>query len=270
LAAHRDADAGKQNHTLTVWEVPAGLVAAQLAELPTDETGGPAAWPIAFSGDGERLLDAAGRVWAIDGQRKLCQVPDRSIQHDLAFTLDGQDVMATAASVGGNWLSYWHIATNSESLERRIPLEADPLVSWGTLMRPAADGPLLFLQGLRHHQPSAFRYWLENNLSIPRPGGSPTYIFAVVDLAAVREVCRCDGLVLCGSADGRLLVSQNDAGAYELWELPVRRPLRWLLPAFAAWSACLALLTYWRIRRLKRSSPTAPCSLPPAPATLSV
>jgi hypothetical protein len=212
----------------------------------------PGAAPWEFSPDGRFLLDTLGRVWEVGTGNKLMDVTGTGIGN-AHFTQDGSYLVVFVPS--GSFLTYHNLLTGREETERRVSLNASGLVGQHSLSLVDPDERLLMVQGVRSS--GMMEKLLDrlreltgiSNRRVPRQYAA----FVIVEAASGRQIQSGDGYATCCSHDGRHLIVANN-GVTEVWEVPPYKPLRWLLPAAAIWTAVVGLVAWWRLRREKSSS----------------
>jgi hypothetical protein len=237
------ADAQGLSHSaIDILDVPSGRELSKLASSADDSN-----WPREFSPDGKLLLDCWNRVWDVESAKVRFYLPS-SCQHNPMFTPDGRYVVALTKLEEGTFLAYCDVSSGQEMVERRVLL--DPTERHYLLSRASSDGRFLRCDAT---ELAAAPKWkkLAAKINGLEYLAEETFrsISIEIETATGREVVRGDWAGRINS-DRRLRYVARVG--WEIWDLPPRKPLRWLLPSVAIWSIAFALLAAWRIQRARR------------------
>jgi hypothetical protein len=151
------------------------------------------------------------------------------------------------------------VATGRERIERRVPLASR--AGWDMCLTNATpDGRLLLAAGVHQSgEPTAAEQWLAKAPGLGWVSDlrtQPAYV--LVDAGTGREVARGSQWVGSCTPDARYLLGYRRDLACQLWDVPPRRPWRWLLPAWGAWTSAVGLLGWRLLRRARRAPRAAP------------
>jgi WD40 repeat protein len=198
-----------------------------------------AADPEQFSRDGKLLLDSLGSVWDVETGTRRFRLPDITRVESSLFTVDGKALMVVDKSPPKSWLAYYDTNTGKEILERRVFLSDSEEEVY---LEPALpDCSLITVLGTRPSAPSNLVRWmaklpyLSRTLSVRGRNE-----FALVEASTGRELMRHDGWAKACTPDVRYFVCEAN-GTAELWDIPPRKPLRWVLSFIAIWTVVLGL-----------------------------
>jgi hypothetical protein len=239
---------GNCMNRIGVWDVAGGVEPAAIFDMPAP----PGQFsPASFSPSGELLVDDHCWVWEVASGKMRFQVPDAGRR--FAFTPDGRYLVTVGDTPSASWLAYFDVATGAELVERRVPFD---FADGGRMnLRPATrDGRLLLAYRTgRFSTPDLFQQWIAKVPGLGSIGErKPLPAFALIESATGREVTRGEFGPECCTPGDCYLLSRTRQNIYKLWDIPPRKPLRWLLPAAAIWSIGFALFAAWRIRRARR------------------
>jgi hypothetical protein len=176
-----------------------------------------------------------------------------------AFTPDGREVailtMLPPYDSDLRWLAYYDVATGQERIERRVPL-FDDLDPSSRLGKGTPDGKWLFTEGRSAiRQPTSVERWVGKLPGLQTWGETrESRAFVLVEAATGREIMRGAGWPVMCTSDGQYMLSRTEDIRYQLWDLPPRKPLRWLLLLASVWSIAVPLLAGWSTRLMTRSS----------------
>ena len=229
--------ANKRPGDILIFEVPSGR---QVSELPN--TAGPQVWNYfrGFSRDGKYVLDDRNQVWDADHGKVVFTVP--SLYNGLPlFAIDGKTVVTVGASQTEAWVAHYDIATGQELVDRRVPLIGLPPGA------PRAPVFRLGTGGAKNDGIYCAEFYRED-LPLPRQLNwvrrFPTIqqwvqphfgnVSVVLDAISGRELGRLQPMVMRITPDVRYAIT----GPYQfrIWDIPARRPLRWLIGSVEAWS----------------------------------
>jgi WD40 repeat protein len=262
LAASREKE-------IVVFDIPSGREIARC--VPPSGFQAPFS-PEVFSPDGKLLLDNNCNVWDIDRGARRFSVPNIRFNASM-FSPDGKCLIVVEP---GDWLAYYDTATGMELPERRrclSDIDAKMLLSSalpdGSRMIACGDSQIP-----THGQ---LRSWL---MKLPFVGGNGALLrffedkliptFVLMETETGREIARGNVRTWMCTPDGRYLLSDS-YHVCELWDIPPRKPLRWLLPLIAAWSATFGVTVIFltwsrRFRRHDADSDSTPAESDSCPA----
>jgi WD40 repeat protein len=244
------------NWQMAVWDVSSGQ---ELAFFTQTYNSIFPAGPICFSPDGTMLLDSRGRLWDLASNQKLLQVPQREFP-TVVFTRDGSRLVQLRWDGSGNSLTYWNIRTREEEVARRNVVGQELAGNWMNLTWATPDAEILIAHGFDFVPASKWRHFLNKSVGFPlSPTSQNAEVARLIETATGREIRLGHMREVHCSPDGRTAVTLGPDGCYQLWDLPPRKPLRWFLPAAAAWTTFVALLAWWRVRRSRVAAAAASC-----------
>jgi WD40 repeat protein len=265
LAASREKE-------ILVFEIPSGREIARYVPPPGFQA--PFS-PEAFSPDGKLLLDNNCNVWEIDTGARRFSVPNIRFNASM-FSPDGKWLIVVEP---GDWLAYYDAATGMELPERRRCLSA--LNARMTLSSGLPDGSRIIACG--YSQIPTHGQIRSGLMKLPFVGGNGALLrffedkwittFVLMETDTGREIARGNVRTWMCTPDGRYLLSDS-YHVCELWDIPPRKPLRWLLPLIAAWSATFGvtvIFVTWsrRFRRHDANSDSAPAESESCPLAQS-
>jgi hypothetical protein len=240
------------HNQLMVFDIPTGR---QVLTLDSTSVR-PGSYVKQITPDGKALLDSAGGVWDI--QRGLCRFIATPVSQDCTLLCpDGRTLLTVHGAASESWLAYYDIGTGEELIDRRVSIMSFP----PGLTRcpdhhvgPAnRDGSLVSVRvSTAPTRAPRLLIWLEKTpLGKHIFGQDLKEATIVIEAATGRELMRGPPEICAVSADRRFAVVRNDAEhAVEIWDVPPRRPLRWLLPALAGWTVALLGLR-WFVRFIR-------------------
>lgn len=256
---------GRCINRIGVWDIAGSEKPAVTFEMPA----APGHFsPARFSPDVELLVDDHCQVWEVASGRLRFKVP--GVGRRFTFTPDGCYLVTVGENPSESWLAYYEVTTGAELVERRVPLD----IAAGrqmSLVPATRNGDLLLAYRIGHFSdPNVFQQWIGKIPGLERVGApKPNPAFALIESVTGREVTRGEfGAQGCTPGD-RYLLSRTRDNVYKLWDIPPRKPLRWLLPAAAVWSVVFALVAAWRVRRARGSARVATAVTPPVSETSS-
>ncbi|HEV3081892.1 MAG TPA: hypothetical protein VGY66_19085 [Gemmataceae bacterium] len=234
---------------ITIWDIATGEAISNLA-LPARNRLDYGRMELSQRGD--LLLDGCCNVWEVDTGKLRFHVPNvRQFSPCLTFAPDGSSLLAIAQTGNESWLAHYDLLTGREHMERRIPLSiGGPEI---TLEKRTGDGRLLLVHGEpRVRQPTQVEQWLAKAPMLQRLGDDREYDGCILfETQSGREIMRANRAIAC-SPDGRFLLSwRNNGEELEIWDIPPRKPLRWLISLATCWTIPFAL-PVWRIARRRR------------------
>jgi hypothetical protein len=213
-----------------------------------------------FSPDGSLLLQRFDVFEVATGKRRF-----GLHAYGSAFTPDGREVAILTRLPPDDsdlrWLAYYDVATGQERVERRVPL-FDDLDPGSRLRKGTPDGRWLFTEGTSAiRQPTSVERWVGKLPGFQTWGETRvSRAFVLVEAATGREIMRGAGRPVMCTSDGQYMLSLSEDLRYQLWDLPPRKPLRWLLLLAGVWSIVVFFLAWWSARLMTPSSRAPPGS----------
>jgi WD40 repeat protein len=213
-----------------------------------------------FAPDGRWVLDDSGQIWDIDHNSLAFKIRPNCIYYSSAFAPDSRTLITVGGTAKESWLAFYDLPTGQEETGRRIPLMSFPAGLGNCpihFLRRASGKPrLIFVEVTPERIWSTKTWdWLSKIPGTERLFKRQSdHANIVVDTDTGRELMR-DYIVTrfwSLTPDLRFALRYNYAAqSIELWDIPPRKPLRWLLLAVAVWTVCLAGIT-WLLRRQRR------------------
>lgn len=127
---------------------------------------------------------------------------------------------------------------------------------------PSIDQKVLAIAMQRHlgSDPNALDGWLGRIPFLGHRANGPRVIHTniLLDPTTLEELGRVDGSIDELSTESRLILTHcgDNFKTCQIWDFPPRKPLRWLLPALAAWTAafwgCVFSLRFLAARRRRK------------------
>ena len=247
------------NYQIHVFDVPSG---EEIAHLDPNYS---VVATVAFSPDGNLLVDGRGQVWDLANSQVKWSVPNLHYWCYF-FVEDGTTLVAMQKLDDGFRLVFYEVASGRELVGR------GQMINVGSACNLAPANPtksLLSVLGRTETPPSIVHEWL-GKLPYLRPIYQTRVHdrFVVIETSTGRQLSCGEGLAGDSTADGRCHLcyqtTQHWDGSsdtsWTIWNIPARRPTRWVLYGIFAWTVVWWLflkLGTGLMRRLRRSSAVA-------------
>ncbi|MFL5328251.1 MAG: WD40 repeat domain-containing protein [Gemmataceae bacterium] len=228
--------AAYRGYHIHVFDVPSGN---QIAHLDPNYS---VVAPVAFSRDGNFLVDGRGQVWNVTTSEMkwaLCNAHNSNFY----FMDDGTTLLAIQKIENAFRLVFFDIASGREFMDRRL------IVNVGQdfcSARPATSAKgILSVWGSTKTQPSTLQQLIGRWSYLRSIGQVGTQErFALIDQLTGRELTQGDGFAGDITSDGRFLLNYQPIkhwdgtweSAWTIWDIPARRPVRWVLAAIFGWT----------------------------------
>jgi hypothetical protein len=199
-----------------------------------------------FSPDGRYLLAFGHQVWNLaEGKLQFAFTPLNS--NCCLFAPDGMSVITVIAADGSTWLVFRDLSTGMELPDRRIPLLTIPssarIAPVHYLGMPAADRSMYWVNVLSYAQGLPLPRYLNWANHVPmlqrlleiRMGD----VAIAIDAKTGQELVRVPTHLWWVTPDRRYALVHRSNGVFELWDVPARKPVGWLIGAALAWSVIL-------------------------------